>query len=124
MAPKTNTEVFLPLTYKTYKENKINLLKTNLIAVKTANRIKKINELRKIKTEQKRLLKKIIKDIRKSYNKIQKLLPKEKETKITEKYTHKTNTHLINQEIIKNQTSIIDQELLKINERIKNLNNT
>ena len=123
MAEIENPEVFLPLTLKTYKESKINLLKTKLKIISSHDRIKRLNELQKLKTEQRRELKKRITRIKQSQNQIQKDLPTQKEIKIFGKALHQTSKNYPKKEQLKpTYNSKIDDELEKIQERIRKLN--
>ncbi len=123
MVSKIDTEIFLPITFQTYKKNKINLLKTHIKTVNTLERIKKLNELSKIKTQQRKLLKKTINDIKDSYSKLQKSLPTSLQIGILEQkhteqvYTPHTKTYPTSFQPM----SRIDEELNKIQEKLKNL---
>jgi len=123
MINKTNTAIFLPLDFPTYKRNKINLLKVHLIAIKTLERIEKIKELEQIKTEKRRLLNTIIQELKKHYNALQKTLPEADELK---EIKTSTSSRLIDSKIREteinfHQNSRIDDELSKIQDKLKSL---
>ena len=80
MEEKQNTEIFLPVTFKIYKENKINLLKIQLKTINTEDRIKRLEKLKKLKSEQRRHLKTIIKEMKQEYSTLLKSLPGVEET--------------------------------------------
>ena len=123
MVTKTDTEIFIPISFNTYKRGKVNLLKTHLKTVNTLERIKRLNELQKIKIQQRRLLKKTIQEIKEYYKNLQNSLPTVLETGTPKPiyqeriYSphHKTTTRHFQ------TTSRIDDELNKIQEQIKNL---
>jgi len=115
-----STEIFIPLKYNEYKENKVTLLKVSLKTVKALERLNKMAELRNIKHEQRKLLKSSIKEFKKHFSRLIKSLPTEHEVNISgnksfnEKITHpRVNFH---------QSNDLDDELSKIKEQIKNLN--
>lgn len=123
MVIKIDPEIFLPLEFNVYKRNKINLLKTHLKTVNTLDRIKRLNELHKIKLEQRKLLKKIIQEIKEHYNSLQNSLPTPLELGIPES-THIQKEHIIPERRESTEfqpTSRIDEELNKIQEKLKNL---
>jgi len=121
MAEKTNTEIFLPLTFNKYKENKINLLKVQLKTVNGIERIKKLESLRKLKSEQRHLLKTIIKEIKQSHQKLLKSLPKAEETKTHKIDSKRIETHKMPTQREYQTNSRIDEELDRIQEKLKNL---
>jgi len=114
-----STEIFIPLKYDEYKENKVTLLKISLKTVKTLERLNKISELRNIKHEQRRLLKNSVRETKKHFSKLMKSLPTEHEVNI---YGSKTKEKVIHHRINFHQSSELDEELSKIKEQIKNLN--
>jgi hypothetical protein len=123
MAPKSNTEIFLPIKLRIYKQSKVNLLKTKLLTIKTHERLKKINELKKLKIEQKKHLIQTIREIKKRQSNIIKLLPTQKEITIKGKQPKYSTQKAYQKNIISfKPVSRIDEELAKIQEKIKNLN--
>jgi len=124
MVSKIDTEIFLPLTFTTYKRNKINLLKTQIKTMSTLERIKRFNELSKIKTQQRKLLKKTITEIKEHYSKLQKSLPSALELGLPDLLPSgkKYNSPLKQTSSSFHSTSRIDEELNKIQEKLKSLN--
>lgn len=123
MVTKIDPEIFLPLEFNVYKRNKINLLKTHVKTVNTLERIKRLNELQKIKAQQRRLLRKILKEIKSHYENIQNSLPTGLEVGIPE-LIQKDKSNIPQRETTSAQfqpTSRIDEELNKIQEKLKNL---
>jgi len=123
-----NTEVFLPFAFQTYRDCKVKLLQTKMKTVKTQDRIERIKEIRRIKIEQRRLLRKTLRELSQLHTKIKKLLPTEKEVDVYERAVTKTRItdihtpNLAEYRIKARSTSKVDEELAKIQERIKNLN--
>lgn len=121
MVEKITKEIFLPITFKTYKQNKINLLKTQLKTVNTLDRIKRLEALRKLKAEQRKLLKTIIKEIKGHHIKLIKSLPKIEKTRPPQPTYTPTKTYTAPIQIEYQPNSRIDDELDKIQEKLRNL---
>jgi hypothetical protein len=123
MANENDTAIFLPLNFPTYKRNKIDLLKIQLITMKTLERIERIKNLEEMKNENRALLYAIIQEIKKYYNNILKTLPKTNELAKTKigNTTKFIETKIRENKINFHQNSRIDDELNKIQDKLKSL---
>lgn len=102
-------EVFVPILFDKYKENKIKGLKAQLFLKKSLIFLKQIEETKKIKNQYKRELRRKLNEIKKEIEKLEKKFPKTKENKLAQ---YNPNTHF----------SQIDEELREIQQKLKALN--
>ncbi len=107
--------IFVPINFNTYKNNKINGLKTQLYIKKSLILLKQIEETKKLKNAYNKELKKTFSELAKEMKKFQDRLPKQKEKRM--------NALLESHNMSNQPISKIDCELKAIQEKLEALNN-
>jgi len=105
--------IFVPITFEKYRNNKISGLKTQLLIKKSFLQLKKIEEIRDLKEDYIKQLKKATNDIYRDLNLLQQQLPKLKgETQKQQQIIDKPKI---------NYSNNIDDELEKIQAKLRAL---